>query len=138
MVLVIDDEEAVRVAMEDFLEENDCIALPVDSGDEALETLAETGCVPDAILCDYRLRADERGTDAVRRVRERCGADIPAILVTGDIAVDGLRDIRDSGLEVLHKPCDPATLLDILETVREGSHGGDTSRVARAADVAIS
>ena len=113
-VLVIDDEEAVRVAMEEFLEEHDCVALVVDSGDEAIATLLETGCVPDAIVCDYRLRAGERGTEVIARVRAQCERAVPAVLITGDIGVASLRDVRDSGLQVVHKPCDPAWLLDVL------------------------
>ena len=113
-VLVIDDEEAVRVAMEEFLEEHDCVALAVDSGDEAITTLLETGCVPDAIVCDYRLRAGERGTKVIARVRAHCERAVPAVLITGDIGVAGLRDVRDSGLQVVYKPCDPAWLLEVL------------------------
>ena len=113
-VLVIDDEEGVRAAMEEFLEQHGCLVLAVDSAREAIASLVETRCRPDAIVCDYRLRAGERGTDAVRLVREHCGTAVPAILVTGDIDVDGLRDIRNSGLQVLHKPCDPARLLEIV------------------------
>ena len=132
IILVIDDEEAVRVAMEDFLEEHDCMALTVDSGDEAIRTLVETACVPDAIVCDYRLRANERGTEAVARVRAHCGREVPAVLITGDIGVDGLRDIRDSGLQVLHKPCDPARLLEVLRRPGRVAGTSEASRGRRA------
>ena len=116
-VMVVDDEEGIRLAMEGFLVHHGCLVLAVDSGDQAIATLVETGCRPDAVVCDYRLRRDERGTAVVVRIREHCGRQVPAILVTGDTGVDDLRDLRLSALQVLHKPCDPATLLQTLADV---------------------
>ena len=113
-LLVIDDEASVREAMELYLEARGCTVLAVDSGDEALEVLDETGCTPDGIVCDYRLRDGERGTDAIARVRARCGAAVPALLVSGDAGVAERRDVRDGGLPLLTKPCDPADLLTLL------------------------
>ena len=72
-VLIIEDEEAVRVAMGSFLETHGCSVLAADSADEAIGALEACGHRPDAIVCDYRLRAGERGTEAVARVREHCG-----------------------------------------------------------------
>ena len=114
-LLVIDDEASVRDAMTLYLEERGCTVIAVGSGAEALEVLDEIGRAPDGIVCDYRLRGDERGTDAIARVRARCGAGVPALLVTGDADVAERPDVRDSGLPLLTKPCDPAELLARLD-----------------------
>ena len=113
-LLVIDDEADVLDAMALYLESRGHAVLAAGSGDEALETLERTGRTPDGIVCDHRLRDGERGTDAIARVRARCGADVPAVLVTGDADVAELGDVRDGGLPVLIKPCDPEELLALL------------------------
>ena len=113
-LLVIDDEADVRGAMVLYLESCGHAVLAVGSGDEALEALESSGLVPDGVVCDHRLRGGERGTDAIARVRARCGAPVRAVLVTGDADAADRRDIRDSGLPVLVKPCDPADLLALL------------------------
>ena len=123
-LLVIDDEAGVRDAMEVYLEARGCTVIAVGSGDEALAVLEETGCVPDGIVCDYRLEAGERGTDTIARLRARCGEDVPALLVTGEAGAADRPDIRDSGLVVLSKPCDPAELLMLF-----GASGRGPGRV---------
>lgn len=116
-VLVIDDEEAVCLAVEGLLETWGCIVMTATSGDAALQQLTEIGETPDLILSDYRLRDGETGGDAIKRIRELYGEDVPAIILTGDIAPDRLKDIKLLGLPMLHKPCEPEALRQLL--VRE-------------------
>ena len=113
-VLVIDDERDVLEALALFLDTHGCTVLAADSGDAAIAALERAGRVPDSIVCDYRLRGKERGTDTIRRVREHCGREVPATLVTGDIAPERLLELGASGLRTLHKPCDPHELLELL------------------------
>jgi hypothetical protein len=42
------------------------------------------------------------------------GRNIPALLITGDIAADHLRDVRESGYPQLHKPVSPTKLKKAL------------------------
>ena len=139
-VLVIDDEKGVRDATAAFLETHGCSVLAADSAEESFAQLDRFGDAPDAIVCDFRLRGDERGTETVRRVRERCGSEVPAVIVTGDVAAERLREIGASGLHVLHKPCDPYALLGLLrgagaggaETAAQGAVGPRARDEARA------
>jgi CheY-like chemotaxis protein len=85
------------------------------SGDQALAALTLQPRRPDAVLCDYRLPADETGSDVIRRLRERVGADLPAALITGDTAPERLREAKESGIPLLHKPVQPARLRALLE-----------------------
>ena len=120
-MLVIDDERAVREALALFLATEGCATVGADGGDEAVRALSLLEAVPDAIVCDYRLRGGERGTEAIARVRAHAGRDVPAVLVTGDTGAERLREIGASGLEVLHKPCDPAELMGRIRAVAERS-----------------
>ena len=124
-MLVIDDERAVREALALFLATEGCTTIEADGGDEAVSALSRGDTEPDAIVCDYRLRDDERGTQAIARVRAHAGRDIPAVLVTGDTGADRLREIGASGFEVLHKPCDPAELMHRIRAAAAGRGGAD-------------
>ena len=113
-VLVIDDEEDACLAVEGLLETWGCIVMTATSGDAALTQLEEIGEVPDVVLSDYRLRDGETGGDAIQRVRERLQKDVPAIILTGDIAPNRLLDIKALGYPMLHKPCEPESLRRLI------------------------
>lgn len=120
-VLVIDDEEEVCLAIEGLLETWGCIVMTATSGDTALSQLDEIGEVPDVVVSDYRLRQGETGGDVIRRVREHLGIDVPAIILTGDIAPDRLKDIKALGYPMLHKPCEPDALRKLLASAAASS-----------------
>ncbi len=113
-VLVIDDEEEVCLAIEGLLETWGCIVMTATSGSAALQQLDEIGEMPDVIVSDYRLRHGETGGDVIHRIREHLQTDVPAIILTGDIAPDRLKDIKLLGYPMLHKPCEPAVLRKLL------------------------
>ena len=113
-VLVIDDEEEVCLAIEGLLETWGCIVMTATSGDAALKQLDEIGEVPDVVVSDYRLRQGETGGDVIRRIREHLQTEVPAIILTGDIAPDRLKDIQALGYPMLHKPCEPDILRKLL------------------------
>jgi len=109
-VLVIDDEYDTCLAIEGLLETWGCVVMTATSGDAALEQLEEIGEIPDVIVSDYRLHNDETGGEAIRRVRQFLNKEIPAIVLTGDIAPERLKDIKRLGFPMLHKPCEPDSL----------------------------
>lgn len=108
-VLVIDDEAPIRFALAGLLQAWGCQSLVARDGLEALALLAQAGSAPDAVLCDYRF-AQGTGVELVATVRERLGADVPALIVTGDVTASQLIDIAASDLPVMHKPVSPAAL----------------------------
>jgi len=123
-VLVIDDEYDTCLAIEGLLETWGCVVMTAISGDAALEQLEEIGEIPDVIVSDYRLRDQETGGDAISRVRQFLKKDIPAIVLTGDIAPDRLKDIKQLGFPMLHKPCEPDTLRHLLaRQTKNTGHG---------------
>ncbi len=115
LVLVVDDDTLVREALAGLMEQWGCRAVTAASGEQALSTLAGTGQSPDAVLCDYRLPAGEVGGAVIRQLRERYGSALPAALITGDTAPERLREAKESGVPLLHKPVQPARLRALLE-----------------------
>ena len=74
------------------------------SGSQMLANLAAFAERPDLIICDYRLRDGENGTDVIAALQSECNEAIPAMLITGDTAEDRLIEAQASGYLLLHKP----------------------------------
>jgi CheY-like chemotaxis protein len=113
LVLVIDDEAAVRESMKLLLEGWGYTVVVAASGDEALHLL---DCAPAAIIADYRLRDEETGDNAIRQIQTEWGNDIAALIVTGDTDPERLRMAQQSGFAFLHKPVPPGKLRAFLRT----------------------
>ncbi|MBH1987551.1 MAG: response regulator [Burkholderiales bacterium] len=101
-VLLVEDDEGVLSAMSDLLLTWGCGCETATDVDQALARL--DAFTPDVVLADYRLRDHRTGLEAVARIRERLGADLPALIITGDTAAQRLREAHASGLMLLHKP----------------------------------
>jgi CheY-like chemotaxis protein len=104
LVLVIDDESAIRDAMDSLLTGWGYNVITAGSGAEMVVELAKCPMRPDIIICDYRLRGEENGIDVIQEIQAECNEAIPAMLITGDTATDRLVEARSSGLLLLHKP----------------------------------
>lgn len=101
-VLIIDDDKNVREAMEEIVTQWGCECYCAASGEDALEHVQIHR--PELILSDYRLREHETGVAVIKALRHKLNSNIPAIIVTGDTHPDRIRDIKKSGLMVMHKP----------------------------------
>ncbi len=114
IILVIDDEMAIRDATRLMLENWGCKVMLADSGEDAVELLQHTGTHPHAIIADYRLRNNRTGAEAISAIHQIFDPDIPAIIITGDTAPERLREAKESGYHLLHKPLAPAKLRTLL------------------------
>lgn len=114
-VLVIEDDAIVREGMVTLLNSWDCECRAAEGIDDALGLL--DGWPVELLISDYRLREHHTGGEAVRLVREALGAKIPALIVTGDTAPERLREARDSGVPLLHKPVSPVQLLRVISSL---------------------
>lgn len=102
-VLVIDDDEAVRLGMQSLLTSWDCRCLCAESSADALARLRHMPW-PDVIVTDYRLRHQETGKQALQVLRAHLGRQVPAIIMTGDTSPQRLRDAQSTAALLLHKP----------------------------------
>jgi two-component system, sensor histidine kinase len=112
--VVVDDEKDIREGMRLLLGQWGCKVVLAASEDEAVAELRAQACRPDVILADYRLRDERTGIQAIERLREEFGAGIPALIVTGDTATERLRQAKQSGLTLIHKPVYSASLRSFL------------------------
>ena len=107
-VLVIDDDESVRVGMSHLLCNWGCECDTAESIEEAL--IMARAHAPDVVISDYRLRECNTGVEAIAALRELLGNSLPALLITGDTAPERLLEAQASGIPLLHKPVLPSQL----------------------------
>ena len=119
LIVVIDDEQSILAAMRLLLEQWGCAVVTAMSGQEAMSRLAGTERVPDALICDYRLRVTETGPEAIALLQAEFNRDLPALLITGDTAPALLQQILSCGVPVLYKPVQASILRDALVRLLE-------------------
>lgn len=112
LILVIDDEESVRLGMQSLLESWGCKCIAAMDSAEALRNI--NGRAPDFIIADLRLRGESTGIDAIRELRGELGNSIPAVLISGDTATEQLRKVSAAGLTMMHKPLKAVRLRALL------------------------
>ena len=112
-IWVIDDDEAVCLAMQTLLASWGCVCHVADSAQAALtraRSLPPPLCAPDLIITDYRLRHEETGAQVLETLRAHWGEGIAAIILTGDTSPQRLRDALATAAMLLHKPVAPRQL----------------------------
>jgi signal transduction histidine kinase len=114
-VLLLDDEEAIRTSVGELLAEWGYKVIAVATIADALAVAKRREGLIDIIVSDLRLRDGEDGLRAIELLRQACGFDVPAILVTGDTAPDQVLRVHESGHIVLYKPVQPKELLTVLK-----------------------
>jgi signal transduction histidine kinase/CheY-like chemotaxis protein len=125
LIVVVDDEQAIRQATASLLTGWGFHVVAAASGDEAVARLSAGSAPPDLIICDYRLRGEENGLGAIERLRSEYNQSIPAMLITGDTAPDRLAEAQASGLLLLHKPVSNSKLrAAIVNLVGSAQWGG--------------
>lgn len=115
LIVVIEDEAIVLAGYQMLFESWGYRVVAAPSAEDALAQLRAGDKRPDFILADYRLKEGNTGTEAIQALRSTFGDAIPGVLVTGDTAVDRLRNAAASGLPILHKPVNGRQLLEILQ-----------------------
>ncbi|QPF72052.1 response regulator [Roseateles sp. DAIF2] len=131
-VLVIDDEDQVRVAMSTLLASYGCeVELASSTREAMVKGLTK---VPDLVLCDLRLRGADDGLAAIRSLRS-AHPRLPAVLISGDTAPERLREAHAAGLTLLHKPVSAEQLVAAMQAAI--AERGSISNVIRGEAGAI-
>lgn len=110
-VLIIEDDLRVLNGMEVFLESYGWQILSAQNLQSALALLDSGIPLPNIIVADYHLAGDSTGIEAIQACRKKMGAQVPALLVTGDTSLHSTREATRFQLPVLHKPVNTDELL---------------------------
>lgn len=80
-ILLVEDDDALRTALERGLRLEGYAVTSADDGREALRLLDEHGCAYDVVICDYSLPG-LTGGETVNAIRRRCPDQI-VVYVSG-------------------------------------------------------
>jgi CheY-like chemotaxis protein len=126
-VLVVDDEQDVRVYLSRLLEENGFRAACASNGEEALRAVEKER--PDLITLDLSM-PETSGVRFYQTLKSRADiADIPVVLVTGVTGPGGSRDTEhfyNTRRQVpppdgfIAKPVDPEEMLRLVRKLTSG------------------
>lgn len=113
-VLLVEDNDGVRVATETFLKFEGHETLSAPSVAEA-EKLFAVLRPSDIVIADYHLDSHNTGLDLLLRLRTRVGQDVPGIVLSGDLPTV-LRAVKSPvvNCRFLSKPVDTAALVDAI------------------------
>jgi len=119
LLLIIDDNAAIRAGMATLLEQWGCTVIAVDSAETAFARLCELSRLPEVMIVDYRLGGGKTALEAIDWLHKNLGSSVPAIIVTGDTAPARIREAHDSGFLLLHKPVEPERLKVCINSLAE-------------------
>jgi CheY-like chemotaxis protein len=106
-VLVVDDDDAIREALRDLLDDAGFVTVGARHGLEALETLAAPGAAPAFILLDLMMPVMDGWAFCDRRGSDQALREIPVIAIS---AVEISDANRPRGIDAfLTKPIDLQT-----------------------------
>ena len=114
VILCIDDDEDVLVALRLVLEQNNYVMVDAPTAEEGLTKFKETQ--PDLIVVDLMMEEVDAGSNFVKEVRA-IGSEVPIYMLSsvGD-QLNLSTDYASLGLSgIFQKPINPKTLLKTLE-----------------------
>jgi CheY-like chemotaxis protein len=114
VILVIGDAPTVREGTGGLLGKWGYSVLTAGSDEAAFIRFAERQQRPDLIISDYHLASGKTGLRAIEQINAAFGSSIPAILTSGDTTPEPLRNAKDRGYILLHKPVDPMRLRAVM------------------------
>jgi|ThiBiot_300_plan_2_1041538.scaffolds.fasta_scaffold13961_2 signal transduction histidine kinase/CheY-like chemotaxis protein len=114
-LIVIDNDLSVLGAMQTLLSRWGADVRLARDLDDVNEILSDPAFTPAIILADYHLDGSVVGIDAVARIRQGLGRNVPAILITADRDHATAKAACKSNCELLYKPVRPAELRALMQ-----------------------
>lgn len=120
-VILVEDNEGVRVATELFLKLEGFETLCATSVADA-ERLIPTIRRGDVIVADYHLDRTCTGLDVLEQVRSRTGIEVPGVVLSGDLPAAVRSKLQaSSNTRFLSKPVDTKILLETISELSKAS-----------------
>jgi len=113
LIILVDDEEDIRVSMSNLLSEWGFELITAATPHDALSALANDERVPSLFVIDKRLGDGKNGIDLIRDLREEVNVDVPAILMSGDLATPQ-KGIPLENVQFMGKPIEPEQLHSVI------------------------
>lgn len=118
--LLIEDDPMVAEAMMELLERWGCeVRVEIDAS-AALQFIDKDLYVPDVVIADLRLPGELNGIQLILAIHSKIGP-VPSAIITGATSPDRILLAKESGIQVLFKPLQPARLRLLLERIQKTS-----------------
>lgn len=112
LVILIEDDVSVTRAWKMLLEAEGYEVATAASATDAAQLLEQLDDVPALLISDFHLLDGSTGVEAVARIREHYGANIPAFVISGDTS----KVVKDARMldncTLMNKPVDTDGMLD--------------------------
>jgi two-component system CheB/CheR fusion protein len=113
-ILAIEDDPELRELLDLVLTDEGHRVMTAPDGVTALELVGRGRATPSLILADYNLPNGLDGLQTSAALRLKLRADIPVIVLTGDISTETLREIANMDCLQISKPVQPAVLTRLI------------------------
>ncbi|MEN9987487.1 MAG: hypothetical protein RLZZ585_526 [Bacteroidota bacterium] len=115
-VLIIDDERAIRRALKEILEYENCQVLEAENGKDGLEMIRSNSL--DVIFCDIKMPLVD-GMELLEQVQGE-GNDVPIVMISGHGTLEtAVQAIKIGAFDFIEKPLDLNRILVILRNVKD-------------------
>ncbi|MDR3385953.1 MAG: ATP-binding protein [Rudaea sp.] len=121
LVAVLDDTPDVLEALGTMLRRWRCETIVATNSEVLTNALRGSSRKPDVLICDYRLAESCTGIEVILALRNELGINCPALLITGDVAMQQDKELSVTGITVMQKPVRAAQLRSTLATFRQRS-----------------
>ena len=115
-ILVIEDDPSIR-EMLSLLFTNEGHRTAAAADDKQALALARGTIRPDIVVAGYHLPNGMTGLQVVTGVRKALGRKIPAVILTGDISTDTMREITLGGCVQRNKPVRAEELTHLIQSL---------------------
>ena len=119
-ILIVEDDEQVRVLAEGILQEGGHKTLSAGSAEQAL-ALLEGGEKVDVIFTDLTLQSDPHAGLVLAQEAIKRKTDVPVLYTTGQGLTDGMQAMFVEVYGYLAKPYTPEQLLTAVNNLVSGS-----------------
>ncbi|SPJ24018.1 hybrid sensor histidine kinase/response regulator [Palleronia abyssalis] len=114
VVLLVENDAEMSAALTLMIESWDNHVIPADSGEAAMDLLAEIDIIPDRLLIDYQLGDGMTGLDLIAVLRTRHGP-IPAAVISASRHEDIAASCAAAGVSLIPKPLDRHRLIRLID-----------------------
>ena len=120
-ILLVEDDVDLREILASALAAEGYFLRSAADASSALDLVKQAHSPPQIVLADYNLPNGVDGLELVRRMRAHLGSQLPAIILTGDISTEALREIASQDCAYLHKPVKVEELDQRIDVLLAGS-----------------
>ena len=115
-VLIIDDERAIRRALKEILEYENCQVLEAENGKEGLDLIHSNSL--DVIFCDIKMPLVD-GMELLQQLQHE-GNEVPVIMISGHGTLEtAVQAIKKGAFDFIEKPLDLNRILVMLRNVKD-------------------